>query len=92
MHNDLYIHYLINPYNNPFYRGGKGNAEGKHNLLRATQLVSDGGGGRTQARLPTAQASCHHSGLLVLDTMSHSSALKIATHCYGKPLNHRNIC
>lgn len=49
---DLYIHYLINPYNNPFYRGGKGNAEGKQNLLWATQLVNDGGGGEPKPASP----------------------------------------
>lgn len=89
---DSYMHYLINPYNNSFYTGGRGNAEGMHNMFQATQLVNDGGGSRTQACLPRAQTSCHHRGPLVLDTMSHSSALKITTHCYGKPLNHRNIC
>ena len=49
-------------------------------------------GSWTQAGLPRGHC-CHHGRLLLLlDAMSHSSAFKIAAHCYRKPFNHRNIC
>jgi hypothetical protein len=62
------------------------------NSLQVMPLVNDGDGSQTQACLLWSTHFLPPQWTSGAGTMSHSSAFKIATHCYRKPLNHKNIC